>query len=216
MRHHDDVAENERQTERGLDRFVNFSDAVVAIAITLLILPAVDAVNDRSVSTAGDFFRDNGDRLFAFALSFVVIANFWTGHHRLFEHVKTYSRRLMGLNMLWLLTIVFLPLPTEMLAVHGDEETLVRFVYIASVLASSLAITAVGLLIDRTPALRADPDTAPPPWQLRLLMPALVTVALVVAVAVPAIGMWAMLILFLTGPISRRLVTPRTAAWPDR
>jgi uncharacterized membrane protein len=205
MGHHDDMAENERQTERGLDRFVNFSDAVVAIAITLLILPAVDAVNDRAVDSAADFFRDNGDRLFAFALSFLVIANFWTGHHRLFEHVRAYSRRLMTLNMLWLLTIVFLPLPTEMLAVHGDEETLVRFVYIASVLASSLAIAALGFLIDRTPALRADPETPPPPWQLRLLLPALIVVALVVAVAVPAIGMWAMLLLFLQAPLSRRL-----------
>ena len=199
------MAETERQTDRGFDRFVNFSDAVVAIAITLLILPAVDAVNDRAIGTAGDFFRDNGDRLFAFGLSFLVIANFWAGHHRLFEHVRAYSRRMMGLNMLWLLTIVFLPLPTEMLAVHGDGEALVRFVYIASVLASSLAIAALGFLIDRTPALRADPETAPPPWQLRLLLPALIVVALVVAVAVPAIGMWAMLILLLAGPLSGRL-----------
>jgi uncharacterized membrane protein len=201
------MAATERHTERGLDRFVNFSDAVVAIAITLLILPAVDAVNDRAIGAA-DFFRDNGDRLFAFGLSFLVIANFWTGHHRLFEHVRTYSRRLMGLNMLWLLTIVFLPLPTEMLAVHGDDEALVRFVYIASVLASSLAIAALGFLVDRTPALRADPETAPPPWQFRLLLPALISVALVVAVAVPAIGMWAMLLLFLQAPLSTRL--PRT------
>jgi uncharacterized membrane protein len=209
MRHHDDMAATERrtepQTERGLDRFVNFSDAVVAIAITLLILPAVDAVNDRDIGSAADFFRDNGDRLFAFGLSFLVIANFWAGHHRMFEHVKAYSRRLMGVNMLWLLTIVFLPLPTEVLAVHGDDETLVRFVYIASVLASSVAITALGLLIDRTPELRADPETAPPPWQARVLLPALIVVALVVALAVPAIGMWAMLILFLAGPLGTRI-----------
>jgi uncharacterized membrane protein len=203
--HHDGMAASERQTERGLDRFVNFSDAVVAIAVTLLILPVVEAVNDAGIRSAHDFFRANGDRLFAFALSFVVIANFWFIHHRTFEQVKAYSRALLTLNMLWLLTIVFLPLPTEMLGAYSVEETLVRFLYIGAVLASSVALMGIQLVIDASPSLRADPGAELPPWQSRLVPPVLIAVALVVAVAVPEIGMWAMLILFLSGPLSARL-----------
>ena len=74
------AAEPDARTERGFDRFVNFSDAVVAIAISLLILPVVDAVNDAAqaaTTSAYDFFQENGDRLLAFGLSFVVIASFW-------------------------------------------------------------------------------------------------------------------------------------------
>jgi uncharacterized membrane protein len=68
------VTEHDRstvRTERGFDRFVDFSDAVVAIAITLLILPVVDAVSDSvgDQRSAADFFQANGDRILAFALS---------------------------------------------------------------------------------------------------------------------------------------------------
>jgi uncharacterized membrane protein len=194
-----------QHTERGFDRFVNFSDAVVAIAVTLLILPVVDEVSTEGAGSAADFFRDNSDRLFAFALSFFVIAKFWFVHHDLFERITSYSSRLRTLNMAWLLTIVFLPLPTEILGVRGDEEALVRIVYISAVLASSLALVGIEVLIDRTPALRSDPDEVPAPVVSRLVLPALILAALVVSVAVPAIGMWAMLLLFLAGPLSVRL-----------
>src|SRR3954447_15101613 len=90
-------AEPDVRTERGFDRFVNFSDAVVAIAISLLILPLVDAANDsiEPGTSALDFVRDNGDRLFAFGLSFLVIASYWVAHHAMFEEVRSYSKPLM-------------------------------------------------------------------------------------------------------------------------
>src|SRR3954447_26773370 len=127
-------AEPDVRTERGFDRFVNFSDAVVAIAISLLILPLVDAVNDSlgTEASAWDFLKDNSDRLLAIGLSFVLIASFWVIHHSVFEQVKTYSKPLMWWNLAWLATIVFLPLPTEILAVHSADEAFVRFLYIAS------------------------------------------------------------------------------------
>ncbi len=139
------------RTERGFDRFVNFSDAVVAIAVSLLILPLVDAVNETRAGglSASEFFNDNGDRLLAFALSFVVIASFWVNHHSVFEQVKTYSPALVWMNLGWLFTIVFLPLPTEVLAVQSSADAFVRFQYIASVLAVSITIVGIEL-VDRS------------------------------------------------------------------
>ena len=102
-------------SERGFDRLVNFSDAVVAIAISLLILPVVDAVTDISDETGVEFFTENGSRLIAFVVSFVVIAKFWLVHHSLFEKVVSYTQPILIANFVWLISIVFIPLPTEML-----------------------------------------------------------------------------------------------------
>jgi TMEM175 potassium channel family protein len=190
-------------TERGFDRFVNFSDAVVAIAISLLILPVVDAVADtaRTEDSAADFLRDNGDRLLAFGISFVVIASYWVAHHAVFEQVKGYSAALMWSNLAWLATIVFLPLPTELLAVEGSEDAFVRFLYVASVLVTSLTLVAIELVIDHSPDLRRDPNAAPPSLATRLVSPLLLVIALVVAVAVPPIGLWALFLLLASGPV---------------
>ena len=71
---------------------------------------------------------------FAFGLSFWVIANYWTIHHHMFAPVRHHSPRLIGLNMLWLAAIVFLPFPTALIAdrVDGGFGTL----YIGTLLSS--------------------------------------------------------------------------------
>jgi len=199
-------------TEQGFARVVNFSDAVVAIAISLLILPVVDDVSQGAGSSARRILADNGDRLFAFVLSFLVIARLWVAHHEIFDRVGSYSSSLLWANLLWLLTIVFVPLPTELLGVRGSGEAFVRFVYIASVLATSLALLLVQLIIDRTPELQFEPDAPRDPAGLMYVTPGLLLLALALGVTVPAIGMWAMLLLFLTGPVSRRIEGPTAGA----
>ena len=122
-------------TERGFDRLVFFSDAVVAIAITLLVLPLVDSVQKNKALS--DLLNGQSDRFVAFLLSFAVIARFWVAHHGMFERIDKYTSALLWANMLWLASIVFLPFPTELLSVRSTSETAVRFVYIATVLANS-------------------------------------------------------------------------------
>jgi hypothetical protein len=67
-----------------------FTDAVVAIAMTLLILPLMESVAEagRDGVTTADYLSEHGGQLFSFALSFVIIASFWAGHHSLVEHVE--------------------------------------------------------------------------------------------------------------------------------
>jgi uncharacterized membrane protein len=181
---------------RGFDRVVNFSDAVVAIAITLLVLPLVDSVTGNQRVEIGDLLRDDASRLLAFILSFLVIARFWLVHHRLFESVEAYTVLLLWANLLWLLSIVWLPYPTEMLGVQGTDDALSRAVYIGSVLASSAMLLLIEVVIDRTPGLWVDPATSGIDLLGGIGPVVALVVALVVAVAVPAIGMWAMLLLF--------------------
>ncbi len=110
--------------------------------------------------------------------------------------------------MLWLATIVFLPLPTEMVAQIGSEDRAVSALYIGTILVSAIALELLTVIISRTPEIQTE---APPPVPDPTMV-ILTAVALIIAVTIPAIGMWAMLLLFLQGPIGaavqRRRSTP--------
>ena len=126
--------------EPSVDRVIAFSDGVVAIAITLLILPLTD-IEARPGATVGQVIGENQPALLAFGLSFWVIANYWTIHHNMFAPVRHHSPGLIGLNMLWLASIVFLPFPTALIAdrIDGGFGTL----YIGTL----LVISVLNLLI---------------------------------------------------------------------
>jgi len=123
------------EREAGVDRIIAFSDGVVAIAITLLILPLTE-IDRPAGATLGNVVVDNWTALFAFALSFAVIANYWTIHHAILRPLRRYNRRLIQLNMLWLAAIVFLPFPTALIAdgLEGGFSTL----YISTLLVVSI------------------------------------------------------------------------------
>ncbi len=126
-------------TTRGFDRLVFFTDAVTAIALTVLILPLVDLVVSAADSrvSATQFLGQHFEELIAFLISFAVIARLWLAHHAVFEHIRSYSGRLVFLNMLWLLTIVVLPLPTAMTAEFPTTRFTIAF-YIGTMTLSSL------------------------------------------------------------------------------
>ena len=128
------------RTDRGFERVVFFSDAVVAIAMTLLILPMVDTVTTDKAVGVGDLFRDHWGEMFAFALSFVVIAFYWTRHHRLFETIDRYTGTIVWLNMGWLASIVFLPLPTEVLAQASTDDSAAHTFYIGTLVVSERVV----------------------------------------------------------------------------
>jgi uncharacterized membrane protein len=112
------------------ERLVFFSDAVLAIAITLLALdlPVPQA------ATTGAFWRelaDSRDAYLGFLISFIVIWGHWSGHHRVFRHVRRLGGRLGVWNMLWLLTIVLTPFATRVIV--GDGAFPARFTIYAAV-----------------------------------------------------------------------------------
>lgn len=135
-------------TTRGLERLIFFTDAVVAIAITLLVLPLVDAASE-SANTglkAADFFREEQSQIIAFLISFAVIARLWMAHHSLFEHLDAYNNRVVFLSLVWAFTIVLLPLPTAMSA-EFDSEPLTAGFYIGTMFVSSLLLTLLTLTV---------------------------------------------------------------------
>jgi uncharacterized membrane protein len=113
------VSDEDRESgSRAVERLTTFSDAVVAIAITLLALDLpVPAGN--TVSAFWSSVRRNDGHYAAFLISFMVIATAWGNHHDLFRYARGFDSRLRTLNMGWLLTIVLTPFATRMLTASG-------------------------------------------------------------------------------------------------
>ena len=118
------------------ERVLFFSDAVVAIAITLLAL-------DLKIETpAGQPFQfidliNPWHKYLAFVLSFINIIGFWNTHHQLFTYIKKMDARLMWYNHAWLFFIVILPFSTSILSDHLNETAAV-FCYTLNILLVSI------------------------------------------------------------------------------
>ena len=102
-------------SELGLERIAFFSDAVIAIAITLLALEVrlPDQVSAASELTA--WLVTLIPRFVSFFISFFVIGMFWMSHHRMFEYLRTYDRVLIWINLIFLFLVAFTPFPTSVL-----------------------------------------------------------------------------------------------------
>ena len=106
MSHHPhDIFESRKQFQ--LERMILFSDAVFAIAITLLIIEIKiphfdDAITQQQLANA---LLKKLPEFLGFILSFVVIGQFWISHHRLFGYIMDYTPKLLWLNLLMLLWI---------------------------------------------------------------------------------------------------------------
>jgi uncharacterized membrane protein len=106
------------------ERLVFFSDAVVAIAITLLALDLpLPAGSDQHAFLAS--LSANRPEYLSFLISFVVIGLHWVHHHELFRFVARLDNQITVLNLSWLLLIIITPFMTKVLG--EDELTLIRF-----------------------------------------------------------------------------------------
>jgi uncharacterized membrane protein len=191
------------RTSRGLDRLITFLDAVVAIAITLLVLPLVEVLGEGAADQGlGEVFTENAGRFGAFLLSFAVIARLWLAHHRIVEHVGAYDSAFVLVSLVWVLTIVFLPFAGQVAAIYGAQVRGAVATYIGTVAASSVCLSALALLVDRRPGLRRD-GIERIPLLGSLTTSALILVGFVLGVAVPAVNYWAMLLLLLSDPLER-------------
>jgi uncharacterized membrane protein len=123
----------------GMERLVFFTDAVFAIAITLLVL---DIRLPGSIEGASNWELWNSlvaiwPRYLAYIISFLVISGFWIGHHHRFGWIHGYNRRLILLNLLLMMAVAFIPFPTEVIAENGNRTGTVFY---------ALSIAMVGLL----------------------------------------------------------------------
>ena len=192
------------------DRMVAFTDAAVAIALTLLVLPLVDIVPEaaRAGEPATAVITDNLAPIGSFLLSFAVIARFWSVHHRLYGYEHRLTPALVQLNLLWVLTIVVLPFPTEMIATFPSRSFVAPF-YLSVLLVASVSLTTMSVLMRRTAVQDGNDDGLPEGFVIgSLASTTTIVLALVVVLVFPSIGPWAFFILLADPmfiPLIRRL-----------
>jgi uncharacterized membrane protein len=129
------------------ERIVMLTDAVVAIAMTLLVLPLVDLAPEADKVPLNDFLRTHGSELFGFALSFLVIAQFWAAHERAFTGLQQTTSVIRRLTMLWLLGIAFLPFPTALVGRHTTNAS--AFFYLATMFVLGVLTSVISELTAR-------------------------------------------------------------------
>ncbi len=199
------------RSERGFHRLVAFSDAVVAIAITLLILPLVDRASNINGGDVLTFFNENRFRLFAFTLSFVVIGSFWWGQHQAFERVKGYNTVFVLAIFVWLFSIVFLPFPTELLG-SGKSNVPTHALYVGTMLLATVASFVAQWAVVRWPELQTEDHRGTATIDGALVSTILMALAFTGTIVLPALGMWCLLILLLQKPAERLAARGRARA----
>jgi uncharacterized membrane protein len=184
------------------DRLVFFSDAVVAIALTLLILPLADAVRQTNPLTGAPLYANsleliekNQSLIWAFLLSFVVIVRFWMSHHKLYQQVKEYSAPLMMTNLLWVLTIAILPFPTELVATYPSHDRLTLVFYVGMLFVNSLLLSVMLVIIRDSPDVLREPGAISSRWQFdAVTSTATMGISLVLVAVFPALTYYPLLL----------------------
>ncbi|MFC0205216.1 TMEM175 family protein [Novosphingobium soli] len=189
-----------------LERVVFFSDAVFAIAITLLVLEieVPHLPHDAPPHRYWEALYELVPSFLAFLLSFLVIGRFWLSHHQIFGRVKRFDVRLIWPNMLYLLSIGFMPFTTAFMAA-GRNTFVPALCYNLNLLVAGLL---VWLLMYRVEKLDL---AAPSPDQGQTGSPSVVAAALLsiaLTFVIPALSQFGMV----TIPLWRRLFRRRSAA----
>lgn len=200
------ASSTEAERHRDLDRFLTFIDAVVAIAITLLVLPLVELTGDIGDEPVRHVLDEHQTQIWAFFLSFLVISRLWFIQHASVRHVMLFHPRVANLTLLWVLTIVILPFPTALVATAGHDP-LVKVLYIGTIAVGVLALALSDVVVQRHPEItdgQGLPDAVNAGVNVVLLL-----VALALTLAVPSLGYYPLLLLALDTTVLRLVAAAR-------
>ena len=106
---------NELKKEFQLERLILFSDAVFAIAITLLVIEIkIPEIQEKPVTDNAVLHKlaELIPKFVGFLVSFLLIGQYWIVHHRMFSFVIKFTDRLIWLNILFLFAIALMPFST--------------------------------------------------------------------------------------------------------
>ena len=162
------------------ERVLFFSDAVFAIAITLLVVDLRVPIS--ATIRSAHVLRAAVPDMIGFGIGFVVIGLFWLGHHSLFRHIVAMNGSLIRLNLLFLGTIAFLPYPTALLSATSPTQVGSVVFFAVCVAAAGLTEAAIWLYALRVPRLVS---TGIPPWQRRKITLRMLVAPVVFLASIP-------------------------------
>jgi uncharacterized membrane protein len=189
---------------RELDRIVFFSDAVFAIAITILVLDIrlPDGVSPAELPAR---VLALGPKYLSYVISFLVLAIYWQAHHRVFRPIRGYDGTLVWLNFLFLMAVAFLPFPTSLLGEYSGEQVSV-VIYASNAAVASLLLSAISWYAAKGHRL-VSPELDDEESRLRRLQALAVPVVFLLSIGVsffsPMAAMYSWLLLAVTDPTIR-------------
>jgi uncharacterized membrane protein len=193
---------SEEQPGNGSVRLAGFSDAVVAIAITLVVLPLVESARDVTHESAETFFHDNRWAFVAAAISFGAIGRLWREHHRLYLRATGSTEFQVRLNLLWLSAVMFVPVATVLEVSISYQNRLVSGCYVGAVLVAMLVIRLEELELRRAHLLVHEDAFAA--WT-RWLPAAATALAFISVLVVPAASLWGLVLVPISDLVARAL-----------
>jgi uncharacterized membrane protein len=127
----------------GTNRLESFSDGVMAVAITLLVL-GIDVPGPSPDHTLGHELLRQWPAYAAYVVSFMTIGIIWINHHAMISRLASADHPILILNLVLLMSIGVLPFATELMATylrHADGQELAAALYSGAFLVMSLAFS---------------------------------------------------------------------------
>ena len=117
----------------GKERLIAFTDAVLAIIMTILVLEL-----DRPEAPTLAAFWALRTSFFAYALSFFWLASLWMGLNSIWEKVAAISNRVIWWNMLLLFFASLIPYATSLVSTYFDSRLMQAFYGIVVILMTAV------------------------------------------------------------------------------
>ncbi|WP_101773763.1 TMEM175 family protein [Peptostreptococcus faecalis] len=124
-------------------RMEAFTDAIIAIIMTILVLNLTPPVGDSIRDLAGV-----ERKLLVYLFSFAILAVYWINHHHLFQLVKSVNARVLWANNLLIFCLTLFPFTTAWISTHLFS-LIPQFMYGTVILMADIAYLILSLsLID--------------------------------------------------------------------
>jgi uncharacterized membrane protein len=133
----------------GTNRLESFSDGVMAVAITLLVL-GIAVPDPLKTTSLGDALGHNWPAYAAYTVSFVTIGIIWINHHAMIGRLRDADHPILILNLLLLMSIGLLPFATALMAAYLRDphgRSLAAAIYSGSFLLMSIFFASLNRLI---------------------------------------------------------------------
>jgi len=116
------------RAEFQLERLTFFSDGVMAICITLLIIeikvPDLEELKIHTDAGLWKYLSETSLKFLGFLISFGIIGHYWSVHHRIFGYAKNYTTTLLWINLAFLFSVVLLPFSSGLLGEYGSDTNM--------------------------------------------------------------------------------------------
>ncbi|MBP7240557.1 TMEM175 family protein [Amaricoccus sp.] len=132
------------------DRVSFFSDAVYAIAMTLLVveLTPPDIVTSDPLILI-DAILETWTHIFGFFLGFLLLGRYWLAHHDFFATLRSVDRTLISINLVYLAFVAFMPYAVAMISEHESNPIAFAIFAICMAIISGLEVIMYAIAVRR-------------------------------------------------------------------